>query len=153
MADAFTVLRRDHERVERMLTELEEGPNAAGGADQAQLIARRRLMQQLVADQSGHEAAEEQCLWPVVRERLPGGDVLADEAMGQEQGAKRALGQLDQLEAWDQGFEPLLRAFIAATREHVTFEETKVWPGLRQALSSEETDDLGDKLLKARPAA
>lgn len=55
MVDAFSVLRRDHEKVERALGALEDGPNAASGADQAELIAKGRLTQQLIADESGHE--------------------------------------------------------------------------------------------------
>ncbi len=150
MADAFSVLRRDHEKVERTLGALEDGPNAGSGADQGELMARRKLTQQLIIDESVHEAIEEQYFWPVVRDRMPGGSELADEAVGQEEVAKQILDQLDKLEAWDEGFEKLLREFIAAARDHVAFEETKVWPGLREALSTEETNELGEKLMKAK---
>lgn len=153
MVDAFGVLRRDHEKVERTLASLEDGPNAGSGADQVELIARRRLTQQLIADEAGHEAIEEQCFWPVVRARMPGGAALAEEAIGQERDASQALRKLDGLQAWDDGFEQLLREFITAAREHVTFEETKVWPGLREALSAEEVSELGDSLMKAKENA
>jgi hemerythrin-like domain-containing protein len=150
MADAFSVLRRDHEKVERTLAALEDGPNAGSGADQGELLARRKLTQQLIIDESRHEAIEERYFWPVVRDRMPGGSELADEAIGQEQGAKQVLDQLDKLEAWDEGFEKLLREFIAAARDHVAFEETKVWPGLREALSSEQVNELGENLIMAK---
>jgi hemerythrin-like domain-containing protein len=153
MADAFSVLRRDHEKVERTLAVLEDGPNAGSGADQGELLARRKLTQQLIIDETVHEAIEEQYFWPVVRDRLPGGSELADEAIGQEQDGKQVLDQLDKLEAWDDGFERLLREFISAARDHVAFEETKVWPGLREALSTDEINELGDKLAKARQSA
>jgi hemerythrin-like domain-containing protein len=153
MADAFSVLRRDHEKVERTLAVLEDGPNAGSGADQGELLARRKLTQQLIIDETVHEAIEEQYFWPVVRDRLPGGSELADEAIGQEQDGKQVLDQLDKLEAWDDGFEKLLREFISAARDHVAFEETKVWPGLREALSTEEINELGDKMAKARQSA
>jgi hemerythrin-like domain-containing protein len=150
MADAFSVLRRDHEKVERALAALEDGPNAGSGADQGELLARRRLTQQLIIDEAGHEAIEEQYFWPVVRDRMPGGGELADEAVGQEQDARQVLDQLDKLEAWDDGFEKLLREFISAARDHVAFEETKVWPGLREALTTEEISDLAAQLTKAK---
>jgi len=150
MADAFSVLRRDHEKVERALAALEDGPNAGSGADQGELLARRNLTQQLIIDEAGHEAIEEQYFWPVVRDRMPGGSELADEAVGQEQDARQVLDQLDKLEAWDDGFEKLLREFISAARDHVAFEETKVWPGLREALTTEEIDDLAASLMKAK---
>ena len=153
MADAFSVLRRDHEKVERTLAALEDGPNAGSGADQGELLARRKLTQQLSIDEAVHEAIEERYFWPVVRDRMPGGSELADEAIGQEQAGKQVLDQLDQLEAWDDGFEKLLREFIAAARDHVAFEETKVWPGLREALSTEEINGLGEKLAAAKERA
>ena len=153
MTDAFSVLRRDHEKVERTLAALEDGPNAGSGADQGELLARRKLTQQLIIDEAVHEAIEEQYFWPVVRDRMPGGSELADEAIGQEQDGKQLLDQLDQLEAWDEGFEKVLREFISAARDHVAFEETKVWPGLREALSTEEINELGEKLATAREHA
>jgi len=150
MVDAFSVLRRDHEKVERTLASLEDGANAGSGADQVELIARRRLTQQLIADESAHEAIEARCFWPLVKDRMPGGAGLADEAVGQEHGATQTLQKLEALQAWDDGFEQLLREFMAAIRGHVAFEETKVWPGLREALSAEEVNDLGDRLLQAK---
>jgi hemerythrin-like domain-containing protein len=150
MVDAFGVLRRDHEKVERTLASLEDGPNAGSGADQVELIGRQRLTQQLIADASGHEAIEEQFFWPVVKDQMPGGTELADEAKGQEHDAKQALRKLATMQPWDDGFEKLLRECVAAAREHVAFEETKVWPGLREALSAQEVNDLGDKMLQAK---
>jgi hemerythrin-like domain-containing protein len=150
MVDAFSVLRRDHEKVERTLASLEDGPNAGSGADQVELIARQRLTQQLIADESSHEAIEEQCFWPVVEDRMPGGADLADEAIGQVHDAQQALQRLETLQVWDDGFEQLLREFTAAAREHVAFEETKVWPGLREALSAQEVNVLGERLLQAK---
>jgi Hemerythrin HHE cation binding domain len=150
MVDAFSVLRRDHEKVERTLASLEDGPNAGSGADQVELVARGRLTQRLIADESGHEAVEQECFWPVVRDRMRGGAALADEAAGQEDDASALLARLGELQAWDDGFEKLLREFITAAREHVAFEETRVWPGLREALSAEEVNELGDNLASAK---
>jgi hemerythrin-like domain-containing protein len=153
MVDAFSVLRRDHEKVERTLASLEDAPNAGSGADQVELMARRRLTQQLIVDESGHQAIERQYFWPVVKDRMPGGTEIADEAIGQERQASEVLRRLEALQAWDEGFEQLLREFITAAREHVAFEETKVWPGLREALSAQEVSDLGDSLLQAKESA
>lgn len=59
MTSAFDVLAKDHEEVKRMLTELELGPTAAVGADRDQLALRKRMVQQLVIEESRHEAVEE----------------------------------------------------------------------------------------------
>jgi hypothetical protein len=45
------------------------------------------------------------------------------------------LTDLDKLGSGDAEFEQLLGKFIADAWEHIAFEETQVWPGLRTALS------------------
>lgn len=153
MANAFDVLAHDHQEVKRMLAELSKGPISATGASDDQLLLRKKMAEQLIIEESRHEAVEEMYFWPAVREHLPDGDRLADEATGQEQEAKEVLNKLDKLDANDEEFEQLISTFTAAAMEHITFEETQVWPGLRSALSSAAADELGDKLEKAKKTA
>ena len=150
MPSAFEVLRTDHAEVEQMLAVLENTPGQTAGAGQTVLAARQEVARRLVIDSSRHEAAEEQYFWPAVRHRLADGDKLADQAISQEQEAKETLARLDKLEASDAEFDQLLAAFIPAARRHIEFEETQVWPELRQVLSTEQARELGDKLKNAK---
>lgn len=150
MPDVFRVLGEDHAMVKRMLSVLESTADQRSGATDELLAARKQLAQQLVIESSRHEAAEEQHFWPVVRERVGGGDQLADEAISQESEAKEILAKIDKLEASDPEFDRLVGEFIPAGRRHIEFEETRVWPGLRQTLSQAEARDLGERLRKAR---
>jgi hemerythrin superfamily protein len=149
MADVFEVLSTDHARVKDMLSALDESPGPADGAADAVLAARLEVTRRLIMDESRHEAAEEQYFWPAVRSRLANGNELADEAISQESEAKQILAQLDKLDSDGEEFERLLAAFIPAALQHIDFEETRVWPGLRQALTADEAEDLGEKLEKA----
>ena len=153
MPDVFEVLSRDHEEVKRMLSEFEAGPTAAAGASADQLALRKKMAQTLVIEESKHEAVEEMYFWPVVRDRLPDGGRLADQANEQEQEGKEVLNSLDKSDADDPQFEELLGKFITAGREHIAFEETQVWPGLRAALSEAEAATLGNKLEQAKKTA
>jgi hypothetical protein len=63
MADVFTVLANDHEQVKDMLTELEKGPRRATGASQDQLVLRKKMTEQLIIEESKHEALEEMYFW------------------------------------------------------------------------------------------
>ena len=47
----------------------------------------------------------------------------------------------------------MLGQFIRAGREHIAFEEARVWPGLRSALTSTEAEELGEKLEQAKKTA
>jgi hemerythrin-like domain-containing protein len=153
MASAFDVLAKDHEEVKRMLTELELGPTAATGANADQLALRKKMVQQLVIEESRHEAVEEMYFWPAVRERVPDGDDLANRAQDQEQEGKVVLDRLDKLDPGGEEFEAQLGQFIQAGRAHIAFEETSVWPFLRPTLTASEADDLGRKLVEGKENA
>src|SRR5258708_16427559 len=118
-----------------MLTQLEVGAGRQGGADTERLAQRKKLAEQLVIEESKHEAVEEMYFWPAVREHLAGGDELADTAIAQEQEGKEVLDKLDKLDAGDPEFEKLLAEFIRAGREHIYYEESHGWPGLPAALT------------------
>ena len=150
MADVFRVLSQDHEEVKRMLAELEKGPTRVTGASEDQLALRKKMTEQLIIEESKHEALEEMYFWPAVRDHLPDGDTLADQATGQEQDAKEVLAKLD---AGDAEFEKLLGTFIGAAREHIQFEETAVWPGLRTALNTERAAELGTQIAEGKKTA
>lgn len=149
MADVFEVLGADHQDVRQMLAALEDSPDNAAGASDAVLAARKEVAQRLVIDSSRHEAAEEQFFWPAVRDRLPGGDAMADTAVGQEGEAKEVLARVDRLDAADAEFDRLIAGFIPAARAHIEYEETQVWPGLRETLSAAEAEELGARVAAA----
>ena len=153
MADVFTVLAKDHEEVKGMLAELQKGQTMATGASEDQLALRKKMTEELIIEESKHEALEEMYFWPAVREHLAAGNTLADTATGQEQDAKRVLAELDKLQAGDAEFEKVLGKFIVDAREHIAFEETQVWPGLRTALTGETADELGGKIAEGKKSA
>jgi hypothetical protein len=153
MADVFTVLAQDHQEVQAMLAELEKGPTGATGASADQLALRKKMAETLIIEESKHEALEEMYFWPAVREHHPAGDTLADEATAQEQEAKHVLADLDKLDASESRFEELLGTFTGAAREHIAFEETRVWPGLRSALPAQVADELGTKIADGKKTA
>ena len=153
MADVFTVLGQDHQEVKAMLAELERGPTSAAGATEEQLALRKKMTEQLIIEESRHEALEEMYFWPAVRDRLESGSTLADEATGQEQDAKQVLASLDKLGSGDAEFERLLGKFIMDARAHIDFEESQVWPLMRTALAAEKSAELGDKIAAGKKSA
>jgi hemerythrin-like domain-containing protein len=153
MADAFEILAHDHAEVKQMLTQLELGAVRQGVADAEQLTQRKKLAEQLVIEESRHEAVEEMYFWPAVREHLPTGDELADTAIGQEDEGKEVLDKLGKLNAGDPEFEKLLAEFTRAGRAHIDYEETRVWPELRAALSAEQSQEIGSKMAAAKKTA
>jgi hypothetical protein len=150
MPDVFGVLGTDHAEVQQLLLALEGSPGNSDGAGQRVLAARYEVAQRLVIDSSRHEAAEEQYFWPAVRAKLGNGNSLADEAIAQEQKSKELLDRLEKLESADDEFDHLVAEVIPAARQHIQFEEGRVWPDMRVALSPGEAQELGDKVQKAK---
>jgi hypothetical protein len=150
MTDAIELLRRDHDEVRALLSELEASPDPgpAGARER-----RRAAVVQVIVRESAHEAIEEQYFWPVVRRRVQDGVRLADQAVSQELELKRVLDLLDGLDPQAPQFEPLLRRLTGIGRAHHEFEERRVWPGVRLALSEQELADLGAQLELGRRLA
>ena len=149
MSDVFDVLGADHAEIKQMLAALQESPEFGQGATNTVLTARRAVAERLVMDSSRHEAAEEQYFWPAVRQRLPSGDKLADEAIGQESEIKELLARLDKLPAADHEFDQLIVQLVPVARQHIEFEEKQVWPELSAALTAEQAHKLGEQVRKA----
>jgi hypothetical protein len=64
---------------------------------QAQPALRKKMVQQLVIEESKHEAVEEICFRPTARKHLSDGDDLAGQTLDQEQEGKAVLDQFDKL--------------------------------------------------------
>jgi hypothetical protein len=152
MEDVFDVLAEDHEEIRQVLAELEKGPIAATGATEDQLMLRQIMTEELIIEQSKHEEIELICLWPAVREHVPGGERLADRAICAELEIVTLLAELDELDVSQPPFEQVLSRFTEACREHFGFEEQQLWPRLRAALPPRAAADLGRKVLVARLA-
>lgn len=135
MSDVFEILKADHNEVERML-QLLTGPAEAGD----RLVA---TVERLVMAESRHEAAEEMHFWPAVRQKVQGGDNLADQALAQEAHGKRLLDELRRTAHGQVRFAQLIREFADAGREHMAFEEQEVWPRLARVISEDERPQLG----------
>jgi len=147
MTDAIELLRRDHDEVRALLSELEASADPVRAGDRE---GRRTAVVQVIIRESTHEAIEEQYFWPVVRQRVQDGVRLADQAVSQELELKRVLDLLDGLDPEAPQFEPLLRQLTGIGRAHHEFEERRVWPGVRRALSEQELAELGAQLEQGR---
>jgi hemerythrin-like domain-containing protein len=149
MTDAFSVLSEDHRRLLHMANQLTGGSAESSGSPSE----RQRLAKQLVILGSKHEAVEEIFFWPMVRRRVEGGDNLADAALHQEVGAKRLLHELDHVSAATDDFRSLVLYVASVIRDHITLEESQVWPKVQLAVGASELQGLGEEMQKARAVA
>jgi hemerythrin-like domain-containing protein len=153
MPDVFQVLKTDHDEVKAMLAQLEEGPKASTGATAEQLAFRKRSVDQVIIEESKHEAAEQQYFWPAVKRLGPDGLRVAQLGLEQEAEADPVLADLDKLQPDNEEFEERLVAFASAARAHIAYEEAHAWPLLRAAISANEAQHLGEQITRAKKLA
>ncbi|MEV4115275.1 hemerythrin domain-containing protein [Nonomuraea sp. NPDC049695] len=144
--DVIEVLVTDHREVEQLFGELEQMVGSIG--EQAKTLAEK-----VVIELVRHSIAEEQYLYPAVREHVPGGDKLADQEISEHAEAERTMKRLEGLEPGEREFWPTMELLMSQIRNHVREEENDLFPRLRQACSPEQLTELGGKVEAAKKLA
>jgi hemerythrin superfamily protein len=144
--DAITLLERDHREVEQLFetfaaTEVEE--------------ERRSTAETIIKELSIHSEIEKLHLYPALRERVPGGEGLADHSLEEHQQVEELLakaeGELDK--AGNKGFFDLMERVRRNVDEHVDEEETEIFPKLQEACTKAQLNELGKAMAKAKTKA
>jgi hypothetical protein len=149
VADALAFLYEEHEGILDLCNQLTGGAGEPGGTPRE----RWGTAQRLVIAGSKHEVIEEQFLWPLVRQRVKGGQFLSDAGIEQEAGAKNLLHELNHMQADNSHFMTMVHQVASHLRDHVTYEQNQIFPKLQMLLTAQELAELGDQLVLAKKAA
>lgn len=141
--DAISLIKGDHRTVEGLFQQF---------SDPA-VDERAQVVGAIIHELSVHAAVEEMILYPAVRKSVPGGESLANEALQEHQQVKETLAQLDGMDVTDQRVAAMVAELQAAVGDHVREEESEILPALQSALGSEEIDDMGRKIARAKAVA
>ena len=142
--DAVALLKQDHRTVEELFRRYESMDDGE---------ERTEIVRQFTRELSVHAAIEEQVLYPEVKDVLPQGRSMAEEAIQEHQEAKEALADLERMDATDPGFDRKVRTLIADVRHHVEEEENEMLPRLASAVPASTLDELGEKMERAKGTA
>ena len=146
--DAVTLIEADHAAV----NELFQRYRAAG---KTAYKTKRSIADRVVRELSIHAAVEEQVMYPAVRQFVPRGETLVEEALSEHQQLKETLVVLDKLSVEDERFDRTMRAVIDDTRHHVREEESTdgMLARLRESVDSGDLITMGRTLRIAKKAA
>jgi hypothetical protein len=150
--DVVTVLTRQHDAVTALVKQLDTIPGRSQGGTPAQASERASIVDMIGKALAGHETAEEQHLWPRVREAVPDGDRWADGGLQQEQQATETLLALSRADPQGEDFDQLVEQLMPQLHKHVAYED-RVFLELRAALSDEERARMGERILAAQRTA
>jgi hemerythrin superfamily protein len=136
--DAISLILQDHREVDSLFGRYE---SLTGDGDQ-----KRDIVRQIIQDLSIHASIEEQFLYPTMRNNLPDGAKLVDEALEEHKEAKGILDTLAKMTPEESGYDDRVRSLIRDVRHHVQEEEGELLPKLRDAVSQERLDQLGEAM-------
>ncbi|MBO1413289.1 hemerythrin domain-containing protein [Streptomyces sp. FH025] len=143
--NAIDELMTDHREVEELFARIQA---MTGGGQQL-----RDAVDEVTIELVRHSVAEEQYLYPAVREHLQGGDRLADKEIADHGRGEEILKKLEQVRTDDPRMSPLLQQLMDEVAAHVQDEENNLFPMLRRACTAEQLNELGDKIRRAKSIA
>ena len=136
--DIIAELTTDHREVEELFQRIESLPS--GHED------RRKLVDEMTIELVRHSVAEEQYLYPAVRERVEGGDALADKELADHARVEQALKRLEGCDVDNPEFDRLLMMVMDEVTSHVEDEENNLFPKVKKLCDKKELDEIGTRL-------
>jgi hemerythrin superfamily protein len=140
------ILVTDHREVEQLFTEFESLPPAAHER-------RRQLADQVVMELVRHAVAEEQYVYPAIREHLPNGDETAEHEISEHSEAEVTMKRIEKYKDDDPKLDTEMRELMKVIRHHVAEEEGDIFPELAAAMDRSELEELGRKVEAAKKVA
>jgi len=144
--DAITLLKTDHQNVERLFKRFEK----AGDRAYAQ---RRKVVDQIIEELSVHAVIEEQLFYPVTRAAVPPVEDIALESLEEHHIVKILLAELEHMDPKAERFVPKVTVLMENVRHHVEEEESDYFPKVREALGRNDLNELGDAMADAKKTA
>ncbi len=142
-SDPVLALENDHQRAAQLF-------QSFSGAEPEE---RTDILREIVRELSVHAVVEEKEVYPLVRQVLPEGDRLADEAEADHQRMKEVLADLDGADGSDPDVESRVDELQAEMMAHVEEERAEILQQLRWTLAPEEFTRLGERVEEARKNA
>ncbi|MEU5544754.1 hemerythrin domain-containing protein [Streptomyces sioyaensis] len=143
--DVIAELTADHREVAEMF---EQFADAMPGTPD-----RKRMIDAITIELVRHSVAEEQHLYPAVREHLEGGPALADKELADHARVEQLLKDLEQRQPDDQDFDRLAVKLHTEVTAHMDDEENHLFPKLRDGVHSFVLESLGEKVREAKKTA
>jgi hemerythrin superfamily protein len=137
--DVIDVLLEDHREFEGLLGRLTSGRDGD-------------LAGVLTATLVRHAIAEEEYVYPTVRDHVTGGDRIADRGMAQHAQIAETMHQLDTTGRTDSERQRLIAALGSEVRRHIRHDRMELFPRLRVACTRSHLAWLGERVAGMRHA-
>lgn len=142
--DALTLLREDHRKVKRLLTELETTTERG-------VKTRTELFAQIKAELSVHETIEEEIFYPALK-RHPRAREIVLEGFEEHNVVDTLMGELEALSPADERWGAKATVMRENIEHHVEEEEGEMFEKARQVFDAGELKELGERMADRKAA-
>lgn len=143
--DALTLLKEDHDKVKKLLSELESTTERG-------LKTRSDLFATIKGELTVHEIIEEEIFYPAMRDHPKAKDMVL-EAYEEHNVVDTILTELDQTPPDDETWGAKATVMAENLRHHIDEEENEMFPTARKLFEEAELKELGEKMAARRGTA
>ena len=141
--DAITLLKRDHDKVKSILSELEPTTERA-------TKTRTELFAKLKAELTVHEIIEEEIFYLTLKQHPKAMDIVL-EGYEEHNVVDTVMGEMEALSVEDETWGAKCKVMIENIEHHIEEEEGEMFQKARQVLDRAELEELGT-VMEARKA-
>jgi hemerythrin superfamily protein len=143
--DAIKLLKADHDKVKKLLTELESTTERG-------IKTRQELFATIKGELTIHEIIEEEIFYPELKSHPRAKEIVLE---GYEEHAvvDTLMGELEQLSVDDETWGPKAKVMKENIEHHIEEEEGEMFRKARQVLDADELEDLGARMERRRLTA
>ena len=136
--DAITLLKRDHDKVKKLLTELESTTERG-------IKTRSELFATIKGELTLHEIIEEEIFYPELKAHPKAKDIVL-EGYEEHHVVDLLMGELEALDVSDETWGAKALVMKENIEHHIEEEEGEMFRKARQVFDADELDDLGQRM-------
>jgi hemerythrin-like domain-containing protein len=143
--DAISLLKADHDKVKKMLT---EGDETSERAEKTRTELFARLKEELTI----HERIEEEIFYPALKEHPKARDI-ALEGYEEHHVVDEIMGELEATDVSDETWSAKFKVMKENIEHHIEEEEGEMFKQARQIFSDDELEQLGTRMNELKQLA
>jgi hemerythrin-like domain-containing protein len=136
--DAITLLKADHDKVKRLLGELEKTTERG-------VKTRTELFATIKGEMTVHESIEEEIFYPALMEMAKTRDITL-EGYEEHHVVDLLMGELEDLDVADETWGAKASVMKENIEHHIEEEEGEMFPKTRKVFDDAELDELGGRM-------
>jgi hemerythrin-like domain-containing protein len=143
--DAITLLKADHDKVKKLLAELETTTERG-------IKTRSELYATIKGELTVHELIEEEIFYPALKEHPKARDLVL-EGYEEHHVVDTVMAELEDLDVTDETWGPKAKVMQENVEHHIEEEESEMFKQARQVFDPEELQALGDRMAARKISA